>query len=333
MKTRAPLLLLACCSLLSAAEPAAPKAKPAEPTAFLTVEAAGADFLLQGEFAVKGLGANVIALGADKFRLVIFQGGLPGAGWDGSAKTEMEGTKNGGQVSFTSKNGDASASVTIVIAGVANGALTVTLPGSQPVTLNRLIRRSPTEGLAAPTGAKILFDGKNADAWKDGKVDERGFLRCGTTSKDLFKDYTLHLEFMLPFKPFARGQGRANSGVYHQDRYEVQVLDSFGLKGENNECGGIYTISAPKVNMCFPPLQWQTYDVDFTAAKFDAQGQRTAWARITVRHNGILIQDNVELPHTTTSSGIKTITNTPGPFQLQEHGNPVYYRNIWVLEK
>jgi hypothetical protein len=179
----------------------------------------------------------------------------------------------------------------------------------------------------------VLFDGKNADAWKDGKVDERGFLRCGTTSKDLFKHYTLHLEFMLPFKPFARGQGRANSGVYHQDRYEVQVLDSFGLKGENNECGGIYTISSPKVNMCLPPLQWQTYDIDFTAAKFDAQGQRTAWARITVRHNGVLIQDNVELPRTTTSSGIKTITDTPGPFQLQEHGNPVYYRNIWVLEK
>ena len=140
-------------------------------------------------------------------------------------------------------------------------------------------------------------------------------------------------EKLVNFKPAARGQGRANSGVYHQDRYEVQVLDSFGLKGENNECGGIYTISAPKVNMCFPPLQWQTYDVDFTAAKFDAQGQRTAWARITVRHNGVLIQDNVELPRTTASSGIKTVTDAPGTFQLQEHGSPVYYRNIWVLEK
>jgi hypothetical protein len=85
--------------------------------------------------------------------------------------------------------------------------------------------------------------------------------------------------------------------------------------------------------MCYPPLQWQTYDVDFTAARFDTEGKRTAAARLTVRHNGVLIQDNVELTHTTTSSGIKTITDTPGPFQLQEHGNPVYYRNIWVLEK
>ena len=326
MKTPASLLLLACFHLLTAAEPAAPKAKPVEPTAFLTVEEAGPDFFLQGEFKSEGTGADIIALGGDKYRLVIFKGGLPGAGWDGSAKVEMEGAKNGAQVDFAAKSGDGRATL-------ADGQLKLSLPGPEAPTLRRIIRRSPTEGLAAPAGAKVLFDGKNADAWINGKVDARGFLRCGTTSKATFKDYTLHLEFLLPFKPFARGQGRANSGVYHQDRYEVQVLDSFGLKGENNECGGIYTISAPKVNMCFPPLQWQTYDVDFTAAKFDAQGQRTAWARITVRHNGVLIQDNVELPRTTTSSGIKTITDTPGPFQLQEHGNPVYYRNIWVLEK
>jgi hypothetical protein len=320
------LLLLTACTLLGAAEPTPPKAKPAAPTAFLTVEAAGPDFLLQGEFETKGLGADIIALGGEQYRLVLFKGGLPGAGWDGSAKTEMEGNRKGAQVTFATKAGDGHATL-------ADGQLRLEQTGNPPATLLRVIRHSPTEGVPPPAGAKVLFDGKNADAWKDGKVDERGFLRCGTTSKDLFKDYTLHLEFLLPFKPFARGQGRANSGVYHQDRYEVQVLDSFGLKGENNECGGIYTISAPKVNLCYPPLQWQTYDIEFTAARFDAQGQRTAPARITVRHNGILIQDNVDLPHTTTSSGIKTITDTPGPFQLQEHGNPVYYRNIWVVVK
>jgi len=253
-------------------------------------------------------------------------GGLPGAGWDGSPRAEMDGKADGAKVAFAPKSGEARATL-------AEGVLTVTRPGAEPLALRRLVRHSPTEGAPPPAGAKILFDGKNADAWKDGKVDERGFLRCGTTSKEAFRDYTLHLEFFLPFKPFARGQGRANSGVYHQDRYEVQVLDSFGLKGENNECGGIYTISAPKVNLCFPPLQWQTYDVDFTAARFDAEGKRTAPARITVRHNGVLIQDDVALPRTTTSSGIKTITDTPGPIQLQEHGNPVYYRNIWLVAK
>ncbi len=318
------LLLLAACGALLAAD--APKAKPAEPTVFLTAEAAGPAFLLQGEFAATGHGANIIALGGDQYRLVLFAGGLPGAGWDGSPRAEMDGKADGAKVAFAPKSGEARATL-------AEGVLTVTRPGAEPLALRRLVRHSPTEGAPPPAGAKILFDGKNADAWKDGKVDERGFLRCGTTSKEAFRDYTLHLEFFLPFKPFARGQGRANSGVYHQDRYAVQVLDSFGLKGENNECGGIYTISAPKVNLCFPPLQWQTYDVDFTAARFDAEGKRTAPARITVRHNGVLIQDDVALPRTTTSSGIKTITDTPGPIQLQEHGNPVYYRNIWLVTK
>ena len=320
------LLLLAACGALFAAEPSAPKAKPADSTVFLTAEAAGPAFLRQGEFTTTGHGANILALGGDQYRLVLFTGGLPGAGWDGSPRSEMEGKADGEKVAFAPKSGETRATL-------AEGVLTVTRPGAEPLAFRRVVRHSPTEGAPPPAGAKVLFDGKNADAWKDGKVDERGFLRCGTTSKEAFRDYTLHLEFFLPFKPFARGQGRANSGVYHQDRYEVQVLDSFGLKGENNECGGIYTISAPKVNLCFPPLQWQTYDVDFTAARFDAEGKRTAPARITVRHNGVLIQDDVALPRTTTSSGIKTITDTPGPIQLQEHGNPVYYRNIWLLTK
>lgn len=312
-------------SLLAAETPVA-KAKPPEPPVFLTIEAAGADFLLQGEFSAKGLGANIIALGGDQYRLVLFTGGLPGAGWDGSAREELEGVRQDKALNFKPKAGKA-------IATLRDGNLQVTRADGTEGTLQRIMRTSPTEGAPAPAGAKVLFDGKDAKAWKGGKVDERGFLRCGTTSIDKFRDYTLHLEFMLPFKPYARGQGRANSGVYHQDRYEVQVLDSFGLKGVNNECGGIYTVSAPKVNMCFPPLQWQTYDVEFTAARFGADGQRTAWAQITVRHNGVLIQEKVDLPRTTTSSGINTITDSPGPFQLQEHGNPVYYRNIWVLER
>ena len=318
------LLLLAACGALLAAD--APKAKPAEPTVFLTAEAAGPAFLLQGEFAATGHGANIIALGGDQYRLVLFAGGLPGAGWDGSPRAEMDGKADGAKVAFAPKSGEARATL-------AEGVLTVTRPGAEPLALRRLVRHSPTEGAPPPAGAKILFDGKNADAWKDGKVDERGFLRCGTTSKEAFRDYTLHLEFFLPFKPFARGQGRANSGVYHQDRYEVQVLDSFGLKGENNECGGIYTISAPKVNLCFPPLQWQTYDVEFTAAKFDKDGKKTANAVVTVVHNGVTVHDNLELKGATPGGGFKTEVPAPGPFYLQGHGNPVVYRNVWVVGK
>jgi hypothetical protein len=120
--------------------------------------------------------------------------------------------------------------------------------------------------------------------------------------------------------------------VYLQDRYEVQVLDSFGLKGESNECGGIYSKVKPKLNMCFPPLSWQTYDVDFQAAKWDAEGKKTQNAVATVKHNGVLIHDHAEVDGSTASSGRKEGPG-PGPFQLQNHGNPVVFRNIWVVEK
>ena len=131
--------------------------------------------------------------------------------------------------------------------------------------------------------------------------------------------------------PQSTGQARGNSGVYVQSRYEVQVLDSFGLEGKDNECGGIYKVGKPKLNMCYPPLSWQTYDIDFAAAKYDSAGKKTANARISVEHNGVLIHDNVELPGHT--AGRSKEGPTPEPLFLQNHGNPVAYRNIWVLEK
>ena len=111
----------------------------------------------------------------------------------------------------------------------------------------------------------------------------------------------------------------------------MQVLDSFGLKGENNECGGIYSQIAPAINMCFPPLTWQTYDIDFIAAKFDATGQKTKNALATIKHNGVTIHDRAELKGPT--PGGKKEDLSGGPLQLQGHGNPVFYRNIWVVPK
>ncbi len=155
-------------------------------------------------------------------------------------------------------------------------------------------------------------------------------LMSGTTSKLRFGDYTAHLEFKLTYKPFARGQGRSNSGVYHHGRYETQVLDSFGLEGKHNECGGIYSTAPPILNMCFPPLTWQTYDVDFTAARFEG-GKKAGNARMTVRLNGVIVHQDQECDHRTTASPLAEGPD-PGPIHLQAHGNQVMYRNIWVVE-
>jgi hypothetical protein len=183
------------------------------------------------------------------------------------------------------------------------------------MTLNRVVRHSPTEGAKPPPEAIDLFDGSNADAWDHGKI-EHGLLSVsvpgGQTSKQKFNDFTAHVEFILPFMPKARGQARANSGVYVQGRYEIQVLDSFGLKGENNECGGIYSEIAPAVNMCYPPLQWQTYDIDFISAKFGPDGKKTAKARLTLKQNGAVIHDNVEIKHPSPGHLIKDNAE-PGP--------------------
>ncbi|MBM3829988.1 MAG: DUF1080 domain-containing protein [Verrucomicrobia bacterium] len=309
--------------LLAASLPAADAPKP-KPAAYLTeaeARAAGPDFDLQGEYADANFGAQVIALGDSKFRLVLHTGGLPGAGWDKSAKTEVEGALTGAKAVFKGGEGKPSAEA-------AGGLLTGTDATGKAFKLIKVFRQSSTLGAKPPAGAKILFDGSNSESWQNGKLDDRKFLRCGTKSKDVIQSGTLHLEFFLPFKPLGRGQDRGNSGVYLQDRYEVQVLDSFGLKGENNECGGIYSKHRPALNMCFPPLTWQTYDIEFTEAKFDAAGMKTKDATLTVKHNGVLIHDKAPVNSATASAGLKEGT-TPGPIQLQDHGNPIYYRNIW----
>jgi hypothetical protein len=131
--------------------------------------------------------------------------------------------------------------------------------------------------------------------------------------------------------PYAGGQGRGNSGMYLGDQYECQVLDSFGLEGADNECGGIYSNSKPKVNMCLPPLQWQTYDVEFTNAVAEG-GKVTQKARLTLKHNGVIVHDNAEIVGVTGGSR-KEPEGTPGLLRLQGHGNPLQFRNIWIVEK
>jgi hypothetical protein len=297
-------------------------------------EKAGEDFKFQGEYQGPierdgdrfQQGVQVIALGGGKFDAVGFHGGLPGAGWDGSDKVRGSGERRGSEVVITNAEGNAKAVI-------RDGKMTLSIDGEQVATLDRVVRKSDTLGAKPPEGAAVLFSGKEADLknFKEGARFEDGHLREGFTSKQEFGDYKLHLEFMLCFMPEARGQGRSNSGVYQQGRYEVQVLDSFGLEGADNECGGIYKAKAPSVNMCLPPLQWQTYDIDFTAAKFEGD-KKTAPARMTVKHNGVVIHNNIEVP-AGTPGGTQAEGPGPGPLFVQNHGNPVFFNNIWVVPK
>ena len=291
---------------------------------YLTPKEGGADYAAQGEYKNDWGGAQVIALGNDEFRMVTYPGGLPGAGWNKESKTETPGKRDGDKIVFTGENS--------YRAELAGGKITINTATGGPYTMEKTERTSPTMGEKPPSGAIVLFDGSNADGWEGGHMDARNLLAAGCKGKQLFTNFTAHVEFLLPFKPLGRGPDRANSGGYVQDRYEIQVLDSFGLKGENNECGGIYTQAKPAVNMCFPPLTWQTYDIDFTAAKYDAAGTKTTNARLTVRHNGVMIHENLELKSNTPGNGRKEDA-TGGPFFLQGHGNPVYFRNIWAMPK
>ena len=289
------------------------------------------DYPLQGEYSGDvqtqdgdlKVGAQVIALGEGKFKLVGFHGGLPGDGWNGSEKREAEASRTGGRAEFEFDGNS------VVL---ERGSIVITGgDGTRRGELKKVDRKSPTLGKKPPEGAVVLFDGKNTDAWEKARMTDDGLLMQGVTSKQKFGSHSLHIEFRLPYMPAARGQQRGNSGMYLQGRYEVQMLDSFGLEGKNNECGGIYTIAEPKVNMCFPPLAWQTYDIDYTAAVYEG-GKKTKNPRVTVKHNGVTIHDNVELTHATTASPLKEGPE-PGPVYLQDHGNPVRYRNIWVVEK
>jgi acetyl esterase/lipase len=293
------------------------------------------DFAVQGEYVgeiqtddgVKKIGVQVIAKGNGKFTAVGYVGGLPGDGWEGPEnKFSSDGERKNGVVTI--------GVVEVAGATIKDGVFTITtIGGTEMGKLNKVMRKSPTLGTKPPEGAVVLFDGKDSSAFEGGRVTSDGLLVPAVTSKQKFQSGTLHVEFRTPYMPQDSGQGRGNSGCYLQGRYEVQILDSFGLEGKDNECGGIYSVRDLSVNMCYPPLTWQTYDIDFTAAEYDAPGKLTKNARITVRHNGVVIHKDVELPNRNTTAAPVQVGPEPGPIYLQDHGNPVRFRNIWFAEK
>lgn len=199
----------------------------------------------------------------------------------------------------------------------------------------------PGENGGPPSDAVVLFDGKDLSKWTSDKgtaptwTVADGVMTCVPKSgsiitKEKFGDVQLHVEFATPLMPTAKGQDRGNSGVYLQGRYEVQVLDSYESDTyHNGQCAAIYSEYPPLVNACRPPEQWQTYDIIFHAARFDASGKRTAPGRLTVFHNGVLVQENATLGGSTTASLYKEAPGD-GPIMLQDHWNTVKYRNVWL---
>ena len=192
-----------------------------------------------------------------------------------------------------------------------------------------------------PDTAAVLFDGKDLSNWTnlDGGApawevaDGAMTVTAGggdIVSREQFADFLLHLEFMTPDMPDATGQAKGNSGVFLQGRYEIQVLDSYGIDVPGmGDCGAIYNQFASLVNACKPPLEWQTYDAIFRAARVGESGEIEENARVTVLQNGIVIQNNVQIQGATGGATDEDAA-APGPLRLQDHGNPVKYRNIWI---
>ena len=214
---------------------------------------AGPDFALQGEYAAPGasFAAQVIARGEGRFDAVLLGGGLPGEGWDGRQRVPLQ----GGAEELAGSG---------YAARLGGGSMELRTPDGGRIALRRVERESPTLGEPPPADAVMLFEQAEP----------------GVTSSRTFGDFRLHLEFLVPFAPKQSGQWRGNSGVYLQGRYELQVLDSFGLEGLDDECGALYRQRRPDVNMALPPLAWQTYDVEFRAARFGPGGDRLAPARV-----------------------------------------------------
>ncbi len=257
-----------------------------------------------GEYQKPGTGVQATQEKDQTAKLLVYGGGLPGAGWDRQAVRQVE----------------------LEIDEVERFL--------KDLAVEKVVRSSPTLGAQPPIGAKVLFDGSQAslkEQWEAGaKVDADGSLVAGATTQERFGDYRLHLEFQIPWMPDASGQGRGNSGVYHQGRYETQVLDSFGMENLPDGCGAIYAVKPAQFNASLPPGTWQTYDIEFQAARWDAQGKKISDARLTVDLNGQRVHTAEPVPGSTRAAPLGEDANA-GPIHLQDHGNPVKYRNIWVV--
>ena len=315
-----------------------------------TREEAGPDYMVQGEYIGRLMaagtdemfGVQVVAAGDANFWAVGYGGGLPGAGWDRSEKLRFRGQTENAETILGPDSESTQYSLRI-----ADRTMTVTDGAGRIVgRLLRVFRKSPTLLRKPPEGATVIFDGTSTEhvSYRNDqpvRMTEDGILLApqgsgGLFTREPFQDCDLHLEFYLPFQPHARGQGRANSGCYVQGRYEVQILDSFGEEGTMGECGGMYMNADPMVNAAFPPLTWQTFDIEFTAARYGVQGGKRvtlSTARMTVYHNGILVHDDQITQDKKTTAAPTELGPEPERHYLQDHGHTIYFRNIWAVKK
>jgi hypothetical protein len=286
------------------------------------------DFQVQGEYEgvlrsgllPRPVGLQVIALGEGQFDGVLYTGGLPGTRRNEPSASTLHGKLDGqGRLVL---QGDQ------MLIEILQGRGTIQDSQQRESQLHKVVRQSSTMSAPPPRNALVLFDGSMPEHFQNARVTEDGLLMEGVTTTMPVGDFQLHLEFRIPFMPQARGQARGNSGVYIQRRYEVQILDSFGLSGANNECGGLYRQQQPRINMCLPPLAWQTYDVLFREARWEGD-EKTENAHITVLHNGVPI--HWKHPITNKTGAGQKEEAKPLPLHLQNHGNPVRFRNVWLV--
>ena len=287
------------------------------------------DFAIQGEYLGEGqwagsdrakVDAQVIALGKGQFTAVLTKGGLPGDGWRrGDPRWLLTGKRSGDTTALSGKD----------LSGKIVGETMTIAGGGKQLELKRTVRHSADrrrEAARRRRGAVRRHDRRELCSRE--LLPDRNLCPKPPPSK---VSATMRCTWSSAlYMPESRGQDRSNSGVYLHDCYEVQVLDSFGLEGKDDECGGFYKLRTPDVNMCLPPLTWQTYDANFTAPRYK-DGKKVANARVEVRHNGVLIHPEFELSHAT--PGRQGEGPAPRPFYLQGHGNKVEFRNIWVKRR
>lgn len=289
-------------------------------------EYTGQVILGDGDTAEVGLQVAIYA--QNEVRARAYHGGLPGQEeFSGESGQALSGKTDGERLELT---GDGPFSFHSNV----DGFTVLNKNGEKRGHLKRIHRKSRTSGLKAPREGKVLFDGSNLSYWQNASISSKGLLKPGASTSEKYGDMRLHLEAKIGFIPESEGQHRGNSGIYIQNRYEVQILDSFAMKATPDGNSSLYLVSTPMKNMSFPPLSWQAYDVFFRAPRFDSDGQKIENARVTVYLNGALVQDDVELKKGTGSRGrLEEVSRGMLVLQAKTHTGPVRFRNVWLVEE